>query len=190
MAKRNLKTLGALLLERVVYDPETGVFSWNPEYLRSIESRPRYGRKLSPSPGHVASPGYLRFFFSSGKEHFRVYAHRCAWFFVTGRWPLGEVDHINGDRADNRIANLRDVSHRANLCNNKKVRAGKKLPGVSYDRPNKSWKAQIRDNGKYRAIGYSKTEEGAHQLYIAELEKMGDYVTLQVVTGEKTPCQR
>jgi hypothetical protein len=53
----------------------------------------------------------------------RMKAHRVAWLLATGAWPQHEIDHINGDRSDNRIANLRDVTHRVNQSNQKRHRS-------------------------------------------------------------------
>lgn len=51
-------------------------------------------------------------------------AHRIAWLLATGEWPRFEIDHINGVRWDNRLANLRDVPHHVNQLNQSHHRGG------------------------------------------------------------------
>lgn len=92
------------LRERLHYDPESGFF------FR------RYGRGRRGADGHVGcltSDGYRYI----GVDYIRYSAHRLAWLYVTGKWPVGYIDHINRHRNDNRIANLRDVSAFVNIHN-------------------------------------------------------------------------
>ena len=172
--------------ERLVYDPESGIFSWSEGYLL----HQRRGRKPKATPGAPQSEGYLRFNIADGRRMVGLLAHRAAWFIMTGKWPRSVIDHINGDKLDNRFANLRSVTVRANLCNNKAVREGQKLAGCGFHKRFGKWQAFIRIKGRYVHLGYSDTEEAAHQKYIDALKKHGFNVTLQVVTGEKTPCRK
>lgn len=89
------------LLSKFLYDPESGAFYWR---SKGLESK---------AVGYVNYDGYIRMY-ALGR---RFYAHRLAWFYVTGRWPNEEIDHINGVRSDNRIKNLRCVSRKEN-CEN------------------------------------------------------------------------
>jgi hypothetical protein len=99
-------------------------------------------------------------------------AHRLAWFYSFGSWPENVVDHINGKKDDNRLSNLRDVTHRHNAQNRtippKHSSIG--LLGVTKDtRPKmKSAKyiAQININGKHEYIGRFDTPEEAHVAYL------------------------
>jgi len=60
-------------------------------------------------------------------------AHRVAWFLHHGAWPMGEIDHINGNAQDNRIANLRDVTHKENTRNMKRRSDNTSgITGISY----------------------------------------------------------
>lgn len=92
-----------LLRAELVYDPATGHFY-------------RPGRLDKPA-GAVDSKGYVRIYYR-GKSYA---AHRLAWLFVTGGAPTGVIDHINRDRRDNRVYNLRDVSSSENNMNRVKV---------------------------------------------------------------------
>ena len=81
-------------------------------------------------------------------------AHRIVWLFHYGEWPKGEIDHINGDGRDNRLCNLRDVSHAEN-CKNMPLASNNKsgFRGVHWDKQHSKWRAFIKDNGLSKYIG-------------------------------------
>jgi len=91
-------------------------------------------------------------------------AHRLIWYMVYGIWPAGCIDHINGDRADNRLCNLRDVSVRDNAINKKKHRDGL-LPGITYKPLIGKWYAKIYIKGRHRFIGSYDSSEEASKAY-------------------------
>jgi len=141
------------LKERLFYDAETGLFT----------RRLRYGGFPSGSlVGTQRRDGYLHMVVL-GKQYL---AHRLAWLYSYGKWPAMYVDHINGIKSDNRLANLRDVSHSENLQNLRQAnfdnRAG--LLGVVTTR--RGICAQIVVNGKSMFLGYFATPELAHEAYI------------------------
>ena len=80
------------------YDPETGNFT------RRGESKPS---------GRIATKGYRQIAFDGT----RFMALRLAWFYIHGEWPNGQIDHINQDKEDNRLCNLRVVSNKQNQEN-------------------------------------------------------------------------
>lgn len=105
----------AYLRERLTADPETGSLTWN--YYAG--ARGCWNARWAGRPAFTADNG-------AGYRQGRVdgvtlKAHRVLWALVYGAWPTGELDHINGDTADNRIANLREVDRGAN-CRNVKRR--------------------------------------------------------------------
>lgn len=142
------------LREVLTYDPETGVFRW------------KVRTSIRVTVGEVA--GYLRdgyrFITIDGRKY---RAHRLAWLYMYGVWPA-ELDHVNGDRADNRISNLREATRTQNNANTpirKNNTSGVK--GVCWDKRKRKWMAQIRVRGVQRFLGYYETTEEAGEAYAA-----------------------
>lgn len=86
------------------YCPDTGVFTW----LKTGKGI-RRGRKV----GYVDPEGYLQIAHAGASYR----AHRLAWLYMTGAWPTDQIDHSNGDRADNRFSNLRESTLTENMRN-------------------------------------------------------------------------
>lgn len=89
-------------------------------------------------------------------------AHRVAWAIYYGEWPHGEIDHINGNRSDNRISNLRVVEHMQNGRNQKRRSDNVSgATGVNWHKRDKIWHAKIKVDGKSRHIGSFHSFEDA-----------------------------
>ena len=83
-----------------------------------------------------------------------VSAHRVAWALHYGKWPDGHIDHINGDRADNRIENLRDVLHHDNMRNMAIPNTNTSgQVGVQWNKKDKRWHARIGHGETRRFLG-------------------------------------
>ena len=85
--------------------------------------------------------------------------HRLIYLLEHGYLPK-EIDHINGDRQDNRLENLRDVTRSQNQCNRNALSSNTSgYPGVSWHKNSKSWAVRLMKDGKTKAIGYFKDLE-------------------------------
>lgn len=128
-----------LLKQYLFYDPETGTFTWA-KNRRGVNARVGNiaGRK---NKNH--NDGYLVITIL-GKSY---KGHRLAWLYVYGQFPEVDVDHINGNRGDNKISNLR-LATRADNCRNRKTRkdsgTGSKNVQFRYGK----WKVKVCFNYK------------------------------------------
>ena len=103
-------------------------------------------------PGDIAGSYTQHGYVLIGVLKKRFFAHRLAWFFTHGIWPAAQLDHINGDRRDNRITNLREATNAQNQCNRKPTaRTGVK--GVYKHSQSPGWTAEIKVGGKKHHIG-------------------------------------
>jgi hypothetical protein len=157
----------AQLREQVAYDPETGEFRWLTNRGKKIKAGAIAGGR------HPCGQWQIRF----GADSFQ--AHRLAWLYVHGEWPPALIDHINGNRLDNRLANLRAADHRLNAENRRVAcRPGDRLIGASFDRASGRYIAQIGHAGKNMHLGRFSTKEEAHDVYIAAKRELHAGCTL------------
>jgi hypothetical protein len=147
------------LRELLDYNPATGVFKWKLSY--------RMRRK-----GLVAGRRHGGWYWCIRVDSREYLAHRLAWLYVYGRWPLDQIDHINGIRFDNRIANLREATNSQNKQNRKPKVAG--LKGV-YRQKNR-WRARITINRRCLYLGTFSTPEAASAAYReAAIKHFGEF---------------
>ena len=98
----------------------------------------------------------------------RYPASHLAYVVTTGRWPRHLVDHINGDRADNRFANLREATLAENARNSAKPANNTSgLKGVTWKRRNQRWCAQVSVDNRKIHLGLFDTPEAAYAAYVA-----------------------
>lgn len=141
--------------ERISYEPSTGIFRWN-------VSAP--GITKGAIAGTMTSSGYRQI--KLGHVPYR--AHRLAWFLTHGQWPDGEVDHINGDKVDNRLDNLRVVDRAGNSQNQRAAHRDNSsgFLGVTWNKQHCRWQAKLQVNKKMHHVGYFDAPEVAHEAYI------------------------
>lgn len=150
----------AELLRVLAYDPDTGLFQW------------RIGRggkaHAGAAAGHLKRDGYV--YIKLGRA--QQMAHRVAWFYVHGEWPAQEVDHINRNRADNRLVNLREATDAQNMQNKQTYQNNTTgVTGVYRGRAG-GWNAMISVDGRRRFLGEFKAFESAvvaRKLAVAKL---------------------
>lgn len=149
------------LLRRLLrYDPETGRLYWLPRPLEMFANTgcggaegnaARWNGKCAGKPALTAK---CRGYYHGPIFRQKYYAHRVAWALHYGAWPEGEIDHINHDHADNRIANLRVVSRQENCLNQPQPRTNSSgVTGVYWDKNRKLWLAAIQVDGRARHLG-------------------------------------
>ena len=143
------------LKELLRYEPDTGLFFWR-------KNKGGWG-KLDRPAGGTNGEGYRQI----GIDRRYYYVHRLAWLYVHGAFPANCIDHINGDRSDNRIANLRAVTVQENNFNVKAVRAASGLVGAYWEKRTKKWMASIKARGRRTTLGRFATPEAAHEAYLA-----------------------
>ena len=164
----SIETLRKLLR----YEPDTGNLFWRHRDASLFKTERhcktwhnRYGGKPA---GCIRGDGYITIRLS-GRG---LSAHRVAWAIHHNTWPTDQLDHINGETADNRIENLREVTNQENQKN-------RKLPctntsgvmGVSWNKQKAKWVAQITVDGKYIYLGrFNSFEDAAAARLKAEIE--------------------
>jgi len=159
------------LREVVEYDPATGIFT---RRIR-LAQRHQVGDRADFVSTGTQLKGYRRLAIDSK----RYLAHRCAWLYMYGEWPERDVDHINGDRGDNRLANLRDVARRTNLENLRKPRSDNHTGYLGViAHPGGRFRARIQHNGKGIHIGMYATPDEAHAAYVEAKRRMHEGCTI------------
>jgi HNH endonuclease/AP2 domain len=166
--RRSETVLTAEHLRRVLlYDPYTGLWKWR-------ENGRGRSKVLDWRPGYLGRDGY-----PSIRILNRLYlAHRLAFLYMMGRWPRHELDHIDGDRANNRWGNLREATRTQNMKNTG-LRATNTsgFRGVSFSQKYNRWEARMRlGDSKQVFLGYFATPDDASKAYeAAAKEAFGEY---------------
>lgn len=136
------------LAELIEYDPDSGRLTWR------VRTYPKHGSLKSVKVFNSRFAGKNAFTadngggYKQGRIYRKAYfAHRVAWAIANGHWPDLKVDHINGDRSDNRLANLRAVTNIENARNcSPKSKSSSGVKGVSLHKATGRWRAHIRSN--------------------------------------------
>jgi hypothetical protein len=155
------------LKEILHYDPVTGIFRWR--LVANINQ---------VKPWDVAGS-------TSGQKYIEIMiygksykAHRLAWLYITGAWPVLHIDHIDGIRSNNSWANLREATMKQNMENKKRNRNNTSgHSGVSWHKTSKKWLARLGHNQNRIFLGYFESFEDAVQANIAKRAELHTHYT-------------
>jgi hypothetical protein len=137
------------------YDPATGVLRWR--------VRRNHVAPAGAVAGSRCRAGYRRLTIYGR----RYAAHRVAWLYVTGAWPRGELDHIDGDPSNNALTNLREATRALNMQNMRRARCTNVLGLLGVRALGRRFNARIYAQGLPRYLGCFDTPELAHAAYVA-----------------------
>ena len=159
------------------YNPETGSFLWKERSVEWFKSKrdqkiwnTRYANK---SPEGTHPRGYKQICING----VRYLAHRLSWLYIFGVWPEGELDHINRDPADNRIANLRPANRSLNNQNTgKRKGCSSNHKGVYWHKERQKWMARIHINNRCIFLGRYETQGQAARAYAKASDEMHEYI--------------
>lgn len=153
------------LREVLRYAPGAGEFRWRVSPSRGVMAGAVAGTTCWRGYRHIKISGRL------------YLAHRLAWLWAHGEWPDGDIDHIDGDRANNRLSNLRIATRSQNLANTRRHRDNASgFKGVTWVPRVQKWMAQIRVGGRTKYLGYFATPEEAHAAYLeAARQAFGEF---------------
>lgn len=156
---------GGMFREYFNYDPETGIVTWKINHRKA---------KAGQRAGYVRKRDGRRDISLNAVNYIE---HIVIWKMYYDRSPVGDVDHINGDPADNRICNLREASRSQNLANCKLYANNTTgYKGVTYLPKEKKYLARIKKNQKQYRLGIFKSKEAAAAAYRRAAKKLfGDF---------------
>ncbi len=153
MSATDFSLTQAILKELIHYDPTTGIFTWlerDLKWFKHLRSCNRWNAVYAETKaGTISKRGYVSIFVL-GKQY---KAHRLAWLYMTGEWPI-EIDHQDGDGLNNKWNNLRNVDHCENMKNIKKRKNNTSgVTGIRWSHPHKKWRADLMVDKKRVHIG-------------------------------------
>lgn len=159
MSKIDFTLTAEYLREHLNYDPDTGIFTWKKAGPKRVLGQP--AGSISKRFGYV----FLRIKGTTNR------AHRLAWLYVHGVWPSNGLDHIDNDKTNNRISNLRDVPHLWNAQNRLKPRTSKLgIRGVR--QIGNRFYARLAVDGVEIPLGGFATADEAHAEYVAATRRL------------------
>jgi len=150
------------------YDSEKGEFVWK----QRVSIRIMVGDKA----GHPLLNGYI----GIGIDGKKYLAHRLAWFWVYGEWPPGIIDHINRDKTDNKLSNLRVCSKSENAANSKRRSDNTSgFKGVFFNKNLGVWTAKVQKNGRIFYVGSFNSASDAAAAYQSNAQRaFGEFASL------------
>lgn len=162
-----------VIRERLSYDPLTGAVTW----------RDYPGRK-KVMPGQIAGVLTIHGYQKTCVNYKWIFSHRIAWALHYGEWPQGFIDHINGDRRDNRIENLRVATFAQNMRNRRTRGKSSIYKGVRYSKSARKWCVECGsyELGNHEYIGLFEDEKAAALAYNeAAIRRYGEFARINEV---------
>lgn len=177
-SERKVKLSFERVRELLCYDGSTGHFTW--KVKPTSWSRVAAGDRA----GCLKGPGDYRLIKIDGRSN---YEHRVVWLWMTGANPVGQIDHINGNKSDNRFANLRQATgsqNRHNVSVSASNSSGYK--GVSWTERYGKWRSGIRINGRYHFFGYFVDPIEAAAVYNFHARRlMGEFARTNKISPDR-----
>lgn len=155
----------ARLREILEYDTESGLFTWRIGISNRVKPGMQAGNKTH---------GYIEI----GIENQAYRAHKLAWLYVFGYWPEKSIDHIDGNRSNNAIKNLRLATNQENSQNKWGASSSNKssgMLGVTWHKQRGKWMAQITHDGRNHNLGLFDTAELAHSAYLHAKQRIHEF---------------
>lgn len=160
----------ARLREIIHYDPDTGHFTRKVRAAQRHQAGDRADFAIKTGP----MTGYCRV----GIDSRRYLAHRLAWLYVHGDWPSNCIDHIDADRGNNRISNLRDVTDEVNRENMRRPRSDNTSGYLGVYSHQNRWYARVQSKGRLVYQSGHETPEEAYSAYVVAKRKHHEGCTL------------
>ncbi len=160
----------ARLRELMSYDPRKGELRWIVLPHKSASNI-----KVGDVVGYIRPEDGYRIIVVGGRKYM---AHRLIWLYVHGRWPASQIDHVNGDKSDNRLVNLREATNGQNKANSN-IRRNNTLTGytgVTVHGETGKYRVRAQFNGKMRSFGlYESLEKAVEVRRQAAREVFGEF---------------
>lgn len=166
------------LRQRLRYCPDTGIFTWLPKPDDNWKNRSWNTFHVGKPAGTLQKTGYIHV--TIGKKPFL--AHRLAWFYVHGAWPPKFIDHVDRDKGNNRIANLRLATRSQNSAN-AGLRSDNKsgAKGVFFVKKKKIYEVRVKHHGVIHFIGsFSELSTAASAYDAAAARFFGEFATSSI----------
>lgn len=157
--------------ELIGYDPISGTFFRK----KTLSPNTRDG-----DPTFIDKQGYAWIYVGGSKHK----AHHLAWLLTYGVWPQMDIDHINGERSDNRISNLRLATNQQN-CANAKVSVLNTSGHKAVRKRNGKWQVRIGAGGRIHVGAFETLEEAILERDKALSSEYGEFVRSETLTAIK-----
>lgn len=164
-----------LLKDRLSYNPDTGVLTWKEKEISHKNDFAWNSRLKGAQAGSIHKSGYLMVGLRGIARTTRyAAAHRLAWLIYYGELPKNIIDHIDGNKTNNRISNLRDATYKENAKNRwLDDRNNSGVHGVFWDKDKNKWRLQACVDGKKIHGGYFDSIDRASIEAIEFFKKLG-----------------